>query len=548
MARKSRKHLEEQPISVVTCMKLWRVALYIRLSVEDKGDHGDSLETQRKIMEAFLALRPELKQVEVYTDNGSTGRNFDRPAFGRMMEDIEAGKIDCIIVKDLSRLGRNVIDTGYYIEKYFPTKGVRFIAVNDQFDSEDDDNSCNRVTLPLKNMINEAYAFDISRKVRTQAKESMKAGEFIGARPPYGYLKAVDNCHKLVIDNETAPIVREIFQWAADGIPLNEMVTRLNERGIITPGTYAVEKGWIADDSKLAGSGLWQTRTITKILNGEVYIGHMVQGKKTTVGQTQLNVNPEDWITVKNTHEPLISEELFLQAKEMRLQRSTKWKDANKKPYSENVLRGKIFCEHCGKNMHRQRSHEKYFFHCISNDRIAKDFCAGNPRLFETDLFQMILSIIQEEATVIIGKRMDIKRSDAKVEAKRKAMTDQLSTLRKRTTEKQKFLKGLYENFVLGVLSPDEYTDMKAGYEAEIADFVAQTQALEDNFKALDAELEHLFSLADKLKQIKKKPNLTAALVSELVERITVSDKDTIDVAFRFQNAFGQIAEVLGDE
>ena len=342
-------------------------------------------------------------------------------------------------------------------------------------------------------------------------------------------------------------MVREIFQWAADGVPLNVMVTQLNERGVITPGTYAAQKGWISPTSKLVGSGLWQTWTITKILNGEVYLGHMVQGKKTTVGQTQVKVQPEDWITVKNTHEPLVSEELFLQAKEMRLQLSTKWKDASKNPYSENVLRGKIFCAHCGKNMHRQRSHEKYFFHCISNDRIAKDFCTGNPRLYENDLFQMILSIIQKEARVIIGNRMKIKRSDAKVEVKRKAMTEQLLKLRKLTAEKQKFLKGLYENFVLGILTPSEYTDMKAGYEAEIAALVTQTQDTEDNLKELDAELEQLFSLADKLEQLKKKPKLTAALVSEMVESIKVSDKNTITVVFRFQNAFEQITEVLGN-
>ena len=162
MARKSRKGVATLEKPKKNYMKIWRTALYIRLSVEFNGKRGDSLETQRQIMEAYGALCPDLEIVEVYTDNGISGRTFERKDFQRMLADVEAGKINCIVVKDLSRLGRNTIDTGYYIEKYFPLHGVRFIAVNDQFDSEDSENSGNHLIVPLKNMINEAYAADIS--------------------------------------------------------------------------------------------------------------------------------------------------------------------------------------------------------------------------------------------------------------------------------------------------------------------------------------------------------------------------------------------------
>ena len=243
MARKSRKNIavmEETP-----AIKVWRAALYIRLSVEFNGKRGDSLETQRQIMEAYVTLCPDIEVAEIYTDNGISGQTFERAAFQRLLDDIEAGKIDCVVVKDLSRMGRNTIDTGYYIEKYFPLHHVRFIAVNDQYDSEDGENSANHMIVPLKNMINEAYAADISRKVAAQQRQAMRDGDYIGSRPPYGYRKDPDNCHRLLVNEDTAPTVRQIFQWAAEGVALNDVVKRLNEGKVPTPGYYLASIGLI---------------------------------------------------------------------------------------------------------------------------------------------------------------------------------------------------------------------------------------------------------------------------------------------------------------
>ena len=294
MARKSRKNIVEAAAPSVG-MKVWKAALYVRLSVEFNGKRGDSLETQRQIMEAYIALCPDIEIVGVYTDNGITGQHFERKEFQRMLADAEAGKIDCIVVKDLSRLGRNAIDSGYYIEKFFPLHHIRFIAVNDQYDSEDAENSGNHIIVPLKNIINEAYAADISRKVRSQAHQAMQDGEFIGARPPFGYKKDPDNCHKLLVNEDTAPVVRQIFAWAADGVALNVIVKKLNEAGIVTPGYYLASVG-IITNKKLMGSGKWQTWTVAKILADEVYTGDMVQGKSVSVRRKQIPTKPEDWI------------------------------------------------------------------------------------------------------------------------------------------------------------------------------------------------------------------------------------------------------------
>src|SRR5699024_10556351 len=233
MARKSRKNQTATPVCDTSLYI--RTALEIRLSVEDNKKRGHSIENQKLVLENFLAGRPEFVVYNTYVDNGATGTNFHRPGFQQMLSDIEAGLIDCVIVKDLSRLGRNSIDTGYYIEQYFRAHQIRFIALTDQFDTADASNLHGGIMLPLKNMINEAYALDIGRKIKAQARQAMKDGEYIGARAPYGYRKDPENCHKLLIDPEAAEVVFQIFQWAYEHVGLNDIARRLNEQGIQTP-------------------------------------------------------------------------------------------------------------------------------------------------------------------------------------------------------------------------------------------------------------------------------------------------------------------------
>ncbi len=418
MARKSRKNVAALDTPKQPAMKVWRAALYIRLSVEFNGKRGDSLETQRQIMEAYIALCPDIEVAEIYTDNGTTGRTFEREAFQRMLADVEAGKINCIMVKDLSRLGRNTIDTGYYIEKYFPLHGVRFIAVNDQFDSEDSENSGNHLIVPLKNMINEAYAADISKKVRSQLNQAMHDGEFIGGRPPYGYRKDPENCHHLLVNEDTAPIVRQIFQWIADGVALNEVVKRLNTSGVLSPGAYQASVG-LVKSKRLIGGGNWNAWSIHKIVADEIYTGDMVQGKHTSVGHKQIVTKPEDWIVVRNTHEPLVSRELFDKVQAIRQAAAKKYMQNGKEPYTPNILRGRVFCGHCGKNLHRQKS-EKYFYRCITNDRTGKGTCPGNIcYILEDDLFDTILTIIRQKAEVVMGEALRLKQCDGRIAAQK---------------------------------------------------------------------------------------------------------------------------------
>lgn len=542
MARKSRKNIAS-PLPVQTSgMKIWRAGLYVRLSVEDNGSRGDSLETQQQIMEAHLALCPDIEIVEVYIDNGISGRTFERPAFQMMLADVETGKIDCVVVKDLSRLGRNAIDSGYYLEKYFPLHHVRFISVNDQYDSECADNSGSQIALPLKNLMNEAYAADISRKVRTQQNQAMRAGEFVGSRPPYGYRKDPDNCHRLLVNEDTAPVVRQIFQWAADGTALNAIVKRLNETGVPTPSHYLASIGLISHE-KLIGSGKWQSRTVGKILADQVYTGDMVQGKTRSVRRKQSPTPQEDWIVVQDTHEPLISRELFEQAQAARSKTAAKYVQNEKASFTPNIFRGRIFCGHCGKALHRQKSRDQYFFRCISNDRIGPGTCPGDIRVLpEDDLIATVLTIVRKEAAVIMGAGYRLKQNDETF-ALKADLKKQISLLCQEIERDRKYLISLYENYVSGILYKAEYTELKTGYEQKIRAATVRSQQLSERKRNLEKNLNDYIELADWLASANGNMTLTSDLIDRLVDRIVVYSALEIAVYFKFKDEFGEVLE-----
>ena len=548
MARKSRKNsaVAEQPKT--SAVKVWQAALYIRLSVEFNGKKGDSLETQRQIMEAYIALCPDIEIAKVYTDNGTTGRTFEREAFQRMLADIEDGKIDCIVVKDLSRLGRNTIDTGYYIEKYFPLHGVRFIAVNDQYDSEDSENSGNHLIVPLKNMINEAYAADISKKVRAQQNQAMRDGEFVGGRPPYGYRKDPNNCHHLLVNEDTAPVVQLLFQWAADGVSLNEMAKRLNAKGVMTPGHYMAHVGLISSQ-RLMGSGKWQSWAVGTILADEVYTGDMVQGKHTTIGHRQVPVKREDWIVVRDTHEPLVSRDLFAKVQVLRQNAAEKYTRNGQKPYTPNILRGRVFCGCCGKTLHRQKGYDYYIYRCISNDRFGPGSCTSDIRgLREDELFSTIITIIRQEAENMMEQSLCLKRSDGKIAAQKTEVDGEITNLRMQTTKNREFLAVLYESHVKGILTREEYLELQEVYSRKISDAVERVQQLQVRQSELERQVKQYAGLADKLAAVNEDTALSALLVEQTIERITVHRADDVSIDFTFNNGFERVMEVLGNE
>lgn len=546
MARKSRKNQTAAPVCNTSLYI--RTALYIRLSVEDNKKRGHSIENQKLVMENFLAGRPEFVVCNTYVDNGATGTNFHRPGFQQMLSDIEAGLIDCVIVKDLSRLGRNSIDTGYYIEQYFRVHQIRFIALTDQFDTADASNLHGGIMLPLKNMINEAYALDIGRKIKAQARQAMKDGEYIGARAPYGYRKDPENCHKLLIDPEAAEVVFQIFQWAYEHIGLNDIARRLNEQGIQTPSHRKHATGEITHEN-LNGSGKWQTRTVAKILDSEVYTGDLVQGKTKIVDHRQVQADGDNLIIATNTHEAIISHEVFEAVKAYRRQVCEESKAHEIDPYTPNIFKGKVFCAHCGGSLHRQRNKRKkgpdvYLFHCLTKSRIDRNGCLG-VSVTEKDLLAAVVAILQQELTVALGNYSFVLEAEVKRKKERDDLKAGISAKKQEIDRNRRFVRGLYENFVQKVLTSEEYFTMKKDYEAAIATLSDEISTLENGLAVMDAQLAKYRELEQDAKVLEKDHTLTAALIDRLIEKIEITHDKEIRVSFRFKSEFEEYGKAV---
>ena len=438
-------------------------------------------------------------------------------------------------------LKENIEYTGYYIEQYFHTHNVRFIAVTDQFDTADPGSLHSGIMLPLKNMINEAYALDIGRKIKAQARQAMKDGDYIGARAPYGYRKDPDNCHKLLIDEDTAPVVRQIFEWAHGHVALNRIVRNLNEMGITAPSHYKKSTGEITSPG-LIGSGKWQTRTVMKILESEVYTGDLVQGKTKIVDHQQVKAGEDNLIIAKCTHEPIISYELFTAVQEYRKQICEESRAVPKRPYTPNIFKGKVFCADCGRSLHRQRAERKkgpdvYWFHCLTNSRVAKDSCKG-VMMQETELIATVTAILEKELSVALGMSLPLFQLEAKQKKDKDRLKTQMSARRQETEKKRRLIRGLYENFVQGILTNEEYFELKADYEESINTLSGEIEALEKDMDALDSRLVRYRSMEKDAKSLAQDHALTAELIDRLIERIEIDHERNIHVTFRFKSEF----------
>ena len=546
MARKSRK--DTVSASVPEVNENCRAAIYIRLSVEDKHTRTVSIETQQLIIAQFLERNPEISVYHTYIDNGATGTNFQRPGFQRMLSDIEAGFVNCVIVKDLSRLGRNTIDTGYYIETWFPQRNIRFIAVNENYDTANPDDTAYGILIPLRNMINEAYALDIARKIKACQRQMMKDGKYIGGRTPYGYLKAKDDCHKLVVDPVTAPVVRQMFQWAYEGAGLNTIVLRLNEAGIMTPSHYKFSIGEICNEKQL-GSGKWQTFTVTKILRSEIYTGDLVQGHTTIIDHKQVPAGPENLIVVRDTHEAIVSRELFDTVQKKLDETAKENKSRKATPYTANILKGKVFCACCGGGLHRQRCQRKktadrYVFHCLTNSRIEHGACPG-VFIYEEALMETLTGIILDNLDAVLGKYALCLEAPATQREVREELGQKIVCKKQEQARLRDRARSLYESLTLGEIDKDDYFSLRERYDSRLAQMTEDLQQLEKGLAAIDAQIKEAQKLRRDAESIRKDRALTAELIDRLIERITVTPEKQITVQMKFRSEYDSYGEVL---
>ena len=354
-----------------------RAAAYLRLSIED-GDKAESnsIGNQRELIRDFAAERPGLHLVEEYADDGYTGTNFERPGFKRMMEDIKSGKINCIIVKDLSRLGRNYIEMGKYLEQIFPMMGIRFIAINDNYDNANaESNDSDNIVVPFKNLLNDSYCRDISIKVRSQLDMKRRKGEFIGGYAIYGYCKDERNKNRLVVDEYAADVVRSIYRRKLEGMSAQAIAEQLNSENVLAPSEYKRLCGLNYHSGFKAGThAKWQAIQVLRILKNEVYTGTMVQGRRQKINykiKKIRDVEESGWIRVPNMHEAIIPQKLFDTVQEV-LKLDT---CASKGQQTVNLFSGIVRCGGCGQNMVRRtvsKNGKKYIYlHCVTNHNTA---------------------------------------------------------------------------------------------------------------------------------------------------------------------------------
>ena len=365
---------------------------------------------------------------------------------------------------------------------------------------------------------------------------------------PYGYLKAKDDCHQLIIDPVAAVVVQRMFRWASEGAGLNTIAVRLNEAGILTPSHYKKMQGKITHEN-LLGSGKWQTRTVGVILRSEVYTGDLVQGQTKTVDHRQVKADAEEWTVVRDTHEAIISREQFAAVQEILNQTASRAKAREVKAFTPNLLKGKVFCAHCGGSLYRQRNIRKksddvYFYHCLSQSRISKDACPG-VTIREDMLLDMLADMLQDALDTALGQ-YTLSLAELPQQAADRAELREKITSRKQEIQRLRgIVRSLYENLVQGVLTKDEYFDYKEKYESRIADLAVEMEQLEDGLRTMDTQIEQHRALEQDAAQIKTDRALTGVLIDRLIDRIEVSHDKQITVRYRFQSEFETYAEVL---
>ena len=517
-------------------LNLFNVAIYIRLSRED-GDkeESDSVGNQRKLLTEYVAKKDDFILYDVYVDDGYSGTNFNRPSFQRMIADIEDGKVNCVVVKDLSRFGRDYIDTGRYLERYFPELGVRFISVTDSIDSM---KQAYDMLLPIKNIFNEQYARDISKKIQATVKSKQKAGEFIGAFTSYGYKKSPVDKNKLVIDDYAADVVRRIFSLYIQGYGKQRIAKLLNAEGILCPAEYKKVNGEnYKNCNRLESTTYWSYSTINSILHREMYVGNMVQGTKhQRMRSKQKKMPKEEWIIVENTHEPIIDKATWEKAQSL-LQKRTRELDLET---NKNIFAGFVKCGDCGramtKNMWRRADGSKtYSLYCGTYKRNGKQYCTPHtlPMAVLEDIVLGDLKAIVDS----VDNLKELVQSQSFTASKVKRIADtELSKIKAELERVKRLKKSIYEDYREELISKEEFLSYREDYLKKEELYSKQIEALEEKKK--DNVTEDVFETPwlKRLLELKDIETLDRDIVVEMISEIKVYENRKIKITYNFGN------------
>lgn len=554
MARKSRTGAQRRTERTEI---VWRAAFYGRLSVEDGDDiEQNSIGNQKRMVMDALKRRGDVALVEAFADHGYTGMNYDRPGFRRMMEAISMGSVNCVIVKDISRLGRNFILTSELVEKTLPQMGVRLICLGDDYDSEDRNADASALMLPFKMVMNDSYARDISRKIRSSIHTRMSQGEFLPAAGsvPYGYIRNAQSL-SYDVDPEAAGTVVRIYEMRASGWKLSEIARRLNEEGVPCPGKLRFLRG--VSRAQKNESAIWQRRTIGRIVQDVVYTGRRVHGKigRDSLGEDKKRRNQKDWTVIERAHPPIIPEALF-----ERVQRVNQEEQALRSSYRPTlsvgmdyrpIFRGKIYCAQCGSKMAAAKGCAKrgagtpswVFYDCSAYRTSAHALCSSHYIRQET-IMSAVKNALDLQLQVAVDLEQLIREIRAAGAGHEQGDAEQLSGIWARKRSMENKLERLFRDLTDGVLNREEYAYMKAKYAEQLAALTQKEQQAQEANRLLSQALHTSQAWLESVLKYKKLPHVDRELVEQLIDRIVVGDDKSVMIELRCADPLAKIRAV----
>lgn len=533
--------------------KQWKAADYARISRED-GDkeESDSIGTQFDIIDDYIAHNDDITFIDRYSDDGWSGTNFDRPDFMRLMEDIKNGKINCVIVKDLSRLGRNYILVGQYLEMIFPMLNIRFISVNDRIDSIKDPASINNALVSFKNVMNDEYCRDISNKVRSSLDRKRSKGEFIGSFASYGYMKDPDDHHHLIVDPVAAEVVKNIFDWFLQGMSIIGIAKRLNHMGIPNPSAYKRRCGLNYKHPAGQLDSAWPDSSVKRVLKNRLYVGDMVQNKNRTKSykvQVSVAVPEENWVIVPNMHEAIIDREKFETVQQLLM------RDTRTSPGINHVsiFAGYIRCADCLRAMGKKsvaQSYGKYHYYvCQTFRKAGRNLCTKHT-IREKQLYDAVLATIQSQIDLAVS--MDQLVNDLKsqnVRAAKSSRLEKMLQLKEEEYEKVSRCRiDLYPDWKAGILSKDEYLSLKAKIREQLEQIeIAIANIKEEISKYQSAPVSENKFISSFLRY-RNIQVLTREVIVELIEMIYVHEGGTITIQFKYQDEYQRLLDLIDEQ
>lgn len=567
MARIRKLQTDGKPIEK---KNIWYIALYIRLSKDDGNDESLSVTNQKKILTEYVKkfFQEECKIFDYYADDGRTGTDYDRPEFQRMIHDVESGKINCVICKNLARAFRNYADQGYFLESYFPLHGTRFITLGEpKVDTYLNPEGVNGMEVPINGLMNDRFAYATSSSVRRTFDTKRRNGEFIGAFAPYGYKKHPTNKNALVIDEEAAQVVRDIFQWFVYGDGSTELVAnkkgseqevlngslskegiarKLNEMGVPNPTLYKVKKGYrYKNPHTKENDGLWTGASVSRLLKNKMYVGTMVQGKQRVISykvHDLISVPEEEWVQVNNTHKAIIPLELFEKAQKLQAQdiRTAPGKTAS------YLFSGLLKCADCGKSMTRRASDGFVYYNCSTYKRKSKDKCTKHTIRLDV-LEKTVLLVVQKQIELVESLEKVLNNiNQAPVVQAKSTRLEQLLKLREQELEKTEgLISGLYMDWKNGDITREQYRKMKGKFEQQEVQLREAIEHIQDKLGTME---EGILPDAPYLQAFLKHKNiqeLSQGLLVELVNTILIHEGGAITVQFKIEDPYKRMIEFI---